>query len=195
MKNMRSDTGMTSTIICELWERDTCKRGEIEEVSPSSIRVKSIEDTHQDYKKSAVYIITDRCDFKCCREAGIDVCQNMSVVHQKSIEVTYWEVLDIVTRNHPILSAIVFGGLEPLLQMNEVYWCIKFLRQHNVKDDIVIYTGYYPEELCGEDMLKIASLGNIIIKFGRFVPNSNRKRDEVLKVYLASDNQFAVKFK
>ena len=34
---------------------------------------------------------------------------------------------------------------------------------------------------------------NIIIKFGRYIPNRNNKYDEILGVTLASDNQFAEK--
>ena len=57
-------------------------------------------------------------------------------------------------------------------------------------DDIVIYTGYTEEEI--KDKVKWLSLyENIIIKFGRFVPNAEKHFDEVLGVELASPNQYA----
>jgi hypothetical protein len=34
---------------------------------------------------------------------------------------------------------------------------------------------------------------NIIIKYGRYIPNQTPHYDEVLGVYLASDNQYAVR--
>ena len=34
---------------------------------------------------------------------------------------------------------------------------------------------------------------NIIIKFGRYIPNSSKKYDDVLGVYLSSENQYALK--
>jgi len=32
---------------------------------------------------------------------------------------------------------------------------------------------------------------NIIIKYGRFIPDKEKHYDEVLGIYLASDNQYA----
>ena len=59
-------------------------------------------------------------------------------------------------------------------------------------DDIVIYTGYTEAECKAScyiyDLLRYK---NIIIKFGRFVPNQEPHYDEVLGVMLASDNQYA----
>ena len=59
-------------------------------------------------------------------------------------------------------------------------------------DDIVIYTGYNLNEI--EDKVNILkNYKNIIIKFGRFIPNNKIHYDEILGVYLASDNQYALK--
>jgi hypothetical protein len=38
---------------------------------------------------------------------------------------------------------------------------------------------------------QLKSFSNIIIKFGRFIPNQEPHYDEVLGVKLASDNQYA----
>ena len=94
--------------------------------------------------------------------------------------------------SNPITSAIVIGGLEPFDQEKEVFNLIEEFRQ-KTDDDIVIYTGFYPEEIEFQVRALAARHKNIIIKFGRYVPNKPKRYDEVLGVTLASDNQFAVK--
>ena len=54
----------------------------------------------------------------------------------------------------------------------------------------MIYTGYYPNEIKQEISI-LKKYKNIVIKFGRYVPDNDKHFDEVLGVYLASDNQFA----
>ena len=70
---------------------------------------------------------------------------------------------------------------------------IDMLRNHLFcNDDVVIYTGYNKEEIADKiEVLK--KFKNIIIKFGRFIPNSKKKYDEVLGVELASENQYGEK--
>ena len=59
-------------------------------------------------------------------------------------------------------------------------------------DDIVIYTGYNLSEL--EEKVELLSyFDNIIIKFGRYIPNQQAHHDDILGVNLASDNQYAIK--
>ena len=60
------------------------------------------------------------------------------------------------------------------------------------QDEIIIYTGYTPEELY-EELNQFVEFENIIIKFGRFIPNQKTHKDKILGVDLASDNQYAVK--
>ena len=61
-------------------------------------------------------------------------------------------------------------------------------------DDFVIYTGYTEEELFGNGFYEpYSSLKNVIFKFGRFKPNQEKHWDEVLGVYLISDNQYGKK--
>jgi len=78
-------------------------------------------------------------------------------------------------------------------QFDELVAFLDIMRRHyGCLDDVVIYTGYSPEEIQGE--LKVMKqYENIIIKFGRFRPNQQTHYDEVLGVNLASDNQYAVK--
>lgn len=95
--------------------------------------------------------------------------------------------------NNPITSAIVFGGLEPLEQFTELYNFIECLRLHcRCNDDVVIYTGYNYDEISNNvEILK--KFPNIIFKYGRYVPNSEPRFDEVLGVTLASNNQYGEK--
>ena len=59
-------------------------------------------------------------------------------------------------------------------------------------DDIVIYTGYNKEEIV-DKITQLADFKNIIIKFGRYVPNRPSRYDEILGITLVSDNQYAEK--
>jgi hypothetical protein len=89
-------------------------------------------------------------------------------------------------------SAIIFGGLEPIDQFDELVACIATLRRHT-DDDIVIYTGYNKDEIAGKVRYLANTFTNIIIKYGRFVPHDTPRYDEVLGITLASQNQYAEK--
>lgn len=132
------------------------------------------------------------CDWKCLKELNLDisVCQNSQIVEQKNIEVSIESIINRYL-NNPITQAVVIGGLEPMLQFEEVLEFIKQFRQRS-NDDIVIYTGYYPEEI-KDKIEQLKQYKNIIVKFGRYIPNRNKRFDNVLGIWLASDNQFAIK--
>jgi hypothetical protein len=98
------------------------------------------------------------------------------------------ELLERYLQN-PITSSIVFGGLEPLDNFKQLIEFIKKLRVKS-EDDIVIYTGYNEGEIVDE-LRELGKFSNIIIKFGRFIPDSPHHVDEVLGVMLASENQYA----
>lgn len=145
------------------------------------------------YKKPSMFIITCYCDFKCCHELGIDesICQNEPLVQSEVKELSNAYFFDFYS-NNPITKSIVFGGLEPFLQFEELLSFVQYFRDRNCLDDIVIYTGYYKEEI--EDKIqKLQEYPNIIIKYGRFIPNQESHFDEVLGVKLASENQYAEK--
>lgn len=140
------------------------------------------------YKKPSMFIGFPHCTFKCDRECGEEVCQNSPLVRQPNIDV---EIKDIVKRymKNPITEAIVIGGLEPFDDWEDLWYLIEILRLHTL-DDIVIYTGYkeHEIELYTRRLLKFP---NIIIKFGRFIPHSSPRFDEILGIELQSDNQYA----
>lgn len=77
-----------------------------------------------------------------------------------------------------------------MLQFNEVYELISYFRENGCNDPFVIYTGYYTEEIQNE-LYQLQKYKNIIIKFGRFIPDQESHFDEILGVNLASPNQYA----
>lgn len=149
-----------------------------------------IEEDYTNYKLPCMTIGTCYCDWKCCKESNIPitVCHNNPLFSTKTIDIPTEEILGRYIDN-PITKAICFGGLEPMLQFEEVYDFIFTLRnKYDRSDPIIIYTGYYPEEI-PDKINKLKPLKNIIIKFGRYIPNQKPHYDEVLGVELASDNQ------
>ena len=159
------------------------------------MRVKTVVDEDfTNYKKPSMFIGTISCGGKCCIEAGIplSVCQNDGWRSGAPIVLSNRELCQRYL-NNPLTKAIVFGGLEPFEQFKELERFIFTLRRvFGCDDDVVIYTGYNPEELSFELNVLSGYYNNIIVKFGRFVPNSQHRFDEVLGVELASDNQYAV---
>lgn len=148
-----------------------------------------IDEDFVNYKKPSMFIAFPKCSFKCDKECDEQVCQNSALALSQNIEV---DIKNIVSRyvNNYITQAIIIGGLEPFDTYDMLLEFIKGIRTHT-NDDIVIYTGYYKDEIKSQ-IEKISLLyGNIIIKFGRFIPNSQKKFDKVLGIYLASDNQYA----
>ena len=142
------------------------------------------------YKKPCMTLETPFCDFKCDKECGQQVCQNCPLAKATTIE--YHDYNIIKTYDEDELSqAIVFQGLEPLDNrfFQELLDFIDKFRNGR-DDDIVIYTGFKEEEVGSKiDILK--NHKNIIIKFGRFIPNQESHFDEILGVNLASPNQYA----
>lgn len=155
--------------------------------------VKDIKDEDfVNYKKPSMVIAFPFCTMKCDKECGVAVCQNSPLLSQPNIKI-YHEKIIRRYLNNPITQAIVFAGLEPLDSVYDVINFITSLRiSYNCQDDVVIYTGYNKDEV--EWFIhKIKCLGNIIIKYGRYIPNQEPHYDDVLGVNLASDNQYAEK--
>ena len=152
-----------------------------------------VDEDFVNYKKPSMFLGTITCNWKCCVEQGLDhsICQNSQLATSKMIEVPTDEIFRRYTSN-PITEAIVIGGLEPFMQFNELIEFVSTFRSNQCFDDIVIYTGYYPDEI-NQEIKVLKKYKNIIIKFGRYVPNHEKHFDEVLGVYLASNNQFAEK--
>lgn len=149
-----------------------------------------IDEDFVNYKVPSMSVVCPYCTFKCDKECGMSVCQNSSLAKADVIDVSIDNLVKRYLRN-PITKAIVFNGLEPFDSFEDVFKFIERIREFR-KDDIVIYTGYNENEVA-DYVNRLKNFGNIIIKFGRFVPNNQSHFDDVLGVYLASDNQYAKK--
>jgi len=150
-----------------------------------------IDEDFVNYRKLSMFIALGHCDWKCCKEANIPitVCQNSELAKAKDIVVPIRELFDRYI-NNPITNAICIGGLEPMTVSGYVLDLIEYFRTHGCEDDFVIYTGYYKDEIPAI-VTQLQKYPNVIIKFGRFVPNSKERYDEVLGITLVSDNQYA----
>lgn len=156
------------------------------------MKIKGLQDEDfTNYRKASMFIGTSVCDWKCCNEQCLDksICQNSSLANSKVIDISADEIFRRYIKN-PITKAVVIGGLEPMLQFSEVLELIYTFRNNKCFDDFVIYTGYYLSEIKHE-IEELKKYENIIIKYGRYIPNQEKHYDEVLGVYLASDNQYA----
>lgn len=147
-----------------------------------------IDEDFTNYKKPSMFIGFPSCTWKCEKDCGMRVCQNSALAKAKGIKI---EVDELVSRylNNPITKAVVCGGLEPFDSWHDLQDLINRLRAQTT-DDIVIYTGYKEEEITNQ-LQYLQAYSNIVIKFGRFIPNQQSHYDEVLGIKLASDNQHA----
>ena len=158
-----------------------------------------IDEDFVNYKKPSMVIMCPYCTFKCDKECGEQVCQNSALANSPNIEINYSDILERYL-NNPITKAIVFSGLEPFDNFDDVYFMIQMLRSNGCKDDIVIYTGYCEHEISAMKMDNISylnilkQLSPIIVKYGRYKPNRRNCYSETLGVKLASDNQYAVEY-
>ena len=149
-----------------------------------------IDEDFVNYKKPSMVILTPSCSFKCDKECGKNVCQNSALAAALSYKMWSTDIVERYLKN-PITEAVVISGLEPFDKWQEIQEFIMNFRYYS-PDDIVIYTGYYPEEI--KEQLKWLSVYDpIIVKFGRYIPNDEPHLDNILGVTLASKNQFAMK--
>lgn len=150
-----------------------------------------VQEDFVNYKKPSIFISFPYCTFKCNKEACKEVCQNYQLIKEKGIDVSYERIVEMYLKN-PITSAIVFGGLEPFDTYEDLKNLITEFRKYT-NDDIVIYTGYNEDEVKNKTALLSKNFANIIVKFGRFMPNTTQHFDEILGVKLFGDNQYAKK--
>lgn len=147
-----------------------------------------IDEDFVNYKKASLFVGFPKCSFKCDKECGKKVCQNSELAHARTINIDAQTIVNRYLKNK-FTSAIVFGGLEPMDTFDDLVKLIVAFRKYT-NDDIVIYTGYTEDELVNKiNCLK--NYENIIVKFGRFIPDRDSVLDTLLNVELASDNQYA----
>lgn len=144
------------------------------------------------YKKCSLFLGTCYCDWKCCIENNLpcSICQNYPRSNNPIKDIPNEKIFDFYKKNN-LMEAIIFGGLEPMKQFEEMLEFISEFRNIS-NNDIVIYTGYYPEEI-SDKIAQLTKFSNIIVKFGRYIPNKPNRYDDILGITLASDNQYAKK--
>lgn len=147
-----------------------------------------IDEDFVNYKKPSMFVGFSKCSFKCDIECGMKVCQNSILSLSPSIPINTDVIINRYI-NNPLTSALVCGGLEPFDSFDELYELICKFRLRTT-DDIVIYTGYYENEIYTYLKL-LCNISNITIKFGRFIPGQVKHYDPILGVNLASPNQYA----
>ncbi len=147
-----------------------------------------IDEDFINYRLPSMVIEFPVCDgFKC----GYALCQNTPLYSQPNFEISCAEIVERYIKND-ISQAIIFQGLEPFDSFTDMYKLIKEFRK-NTQDTVVIYTGYTEKEIDTLiDFLK-DNFKNIIIKFGRYLPNEESHVDTLLGIELASHNQYAKK--
>lgn len=149
--------------------------------------VKEIRDEDfTSYKKPSMVIGFPHCSWKC----GKGLCQNGSLATSPNIEIN---VSTLVERyiNNPITQAVICAGLEPFDDFEDLWRFIFCLRVKGCDDDVVIYTGYYKNEVSKEYLQRLQVVKNVVVKWGRYIPNQQPHYDEVLGIKLASENQYA----
>ena len=143
-----------------------------------------IDEDLTNYKVPSMTIAFPYCTFKC----GKEYCQNSPLAQSPNIDVSIPSIIKRYLDN-PITSAVTCQGLEPFDSYNDLLSFVKQFRQQ-CSDDIVIYTGYYKDEI-SDKIVELQQYPNIIIKFGRFLPNQTKHHDDILDVDLISNNQYA----
>lgn len=126
------------------------------------------------------------CTFKC----GKEFCINNPLINQEIVITTNDKLIKDYL-NQSIATSITFQGLEALDNLKQILWFIYYFRKES-NDNIILWTGYTKEE-CEDLIFLIKKMGwnNIIIKYGRYIPNRPSRYDEVLGINLVSDNQYA----
>ena len=159
--------------------------------------LKAIRDEdYSSYKEVSMLVAFPYCDFKCCIDAkrSISMCQNSPAAKLPSFYVPASDIYEQYSRN-VITHSIVCAGLEPLKSFYDLCDLLYTFRYENgCSDMFVIYTGYDKNEnteIKGKINILKENFSNIIMKFGRYVPNQLPHYDEILGVILASPNQYA----
>ena len=167
-----------------------------------------IDEDFVNYKSAAMYLIFPTCSFKCNTDCGQPVCQNFSIINNSTVDITKEALCERYLANS-ITTAIVCAGLEPLDSPLDLVPFVDCLRnKYHCDDPIIIYTGYteaecegvdeytYPKAIIAQTVLvneyqQLKNYKNIIVKFGRFIPNDTPHFDPVLGITLVSSNQYA----
>jgi organic radical activating enzyme len=155
------------------------------------LRIKGlVDEDFVNYKKPSMFIIFPYCTFKCEKEAKVHCCQNSDLARSPIIEISAENIIERYISNK-ITKSIVCGGLEPMDSFDDLSQLLYSFRDKS-EDDFVIYTGYTKQECEQNGWISVLSkVPNVIIKFGRYIPNSTSHYDDILGINLNSEGQFA----
>lgn len=155
------------------------------------MKIKGIIDTDFiNYKIPCMTIESPYCDFKCDREYGEPICQNCELASAPLKDYSIDSIIELY-KNNPLARAVCFQGLEPFDSFDDLRdFIFEFRNCYSINDDIVIYTGYNKHEIENQ-LTQLKQFPNIIVKFGRYIPQQPPIYDEVLGLELASPNQYA----
>lgn len=135
------------------------------------------------YKEACMFI---GAGYSCSR--GCPNCQNEALKGTKP-HLTRGERIVEDYMNLPITHAIVFGGLEPLEDLDNLTEWIRLFRD-KTDDPIIIYSGDPPKSpRVINAVTRLKRYKNIIFKLGEYHMGQKPHYDELLGVKLASDNQ------
>lgn len=149
-----------------------------------------VDEDFINYKKPSMFIIFPYCTFKCEKEAKVHCCQNSELACSPIIEISTENIIERYISNK-ITKSIVCGGLEPMDSFDDLSQLLYSFRDKS-EDDFVIYTGYTKQECEQNGWISVLSkVPNVIIKFGRYIPNSTSHYDDILGINLNSEGQFA----
>lgn len=144
------------------------------------------------YKLPSMLVAFPSCTFKCEKECNCKgMCQNGALANSPNIDISAKAIVARYLSN-PISKALVCGGLEPFDTYTQLLELLTEFRC-NSDDPIIIYTGFYKEEIKEKLEYIIKFIPNVIVKFGRYIPNQESHYDSVLGIHLASYNQYAEK--
>lgn len=156
-----------------------------------SIIIKGIVDEDfVNYKIPSMTIMFPYCAFKC-EVDGSNFCHNSSLINEPNIKINIGDLYRRYSTNK-ISEAVVCQGLEPFDSWDELNSLLFHFRIHEAcLDPFVIYTGYTKEEITDKIQYIQTMYSNVVVKFGRFIPDQEHHYDEILGVELASPNQYA----
>jgi hypothetical protein len=148
-----------------------------------------IQEDFTNYRVCSMLVGFPSCNWKCEKECGKKgLCQNAALATSPSIETSAEKIVDLYMSNS-LSHALVCGGLEPFDSWTDLYELVEKFRS-KTDDPVIIFTGYNKSEV-SSFISDLKQFSNIIIKFGRFVPDQENHYDEILGISLASPNQYA----
>ena len=155
------------------------------------MRIKGlVDEDFVNYKKPSMFIIFPYCTFKCENGQGHCFDNSEPLPLSPIIEISAENIIERYISNK-ITKSIVCGGLEPMDSFDDLSQLLYSFRDKS-EDDFVIYTGYTKQECEQNGWISVLSkVPNVIIKFGRYIPNSTSHYDDILGINLNSEGQFA----